>query len=71
LNKVLKNSDQRSCHGFHTFRDVGSGGAGGRKPPQILAPPPDFWPPHYNSPSQILRPSGIPAHEKTQAFKSR
>ena len=45
LNKVLKNSDQRSCHGFHTFRDVGSGGAGGRKPPQILAPPPRFLAP--------------------------
>jgi len=38
LNKVLKNSDQRSCHGFHTFRDVGSGGAGGRTPPPLDFP---------------------------------
>ena len=86
LNKVLKNSDQRSCHGFHTFRDVGSGGAEGRTPPtprfsfkkwelrllpNVKKRLRSYSAPHYNSPSQIFRPSGIPAHEKTQAFKSR
>ena len=52
LNKVLKNSDQRSCHGFHTFRDVGSGGAGGKYALTDFGPAhttslPDFWPPGH------------------------
>lgn len=53
LNKVLKNSDQRSCHGFHTFRDVGIGGAGGAH-----ALPPYFSPALTTSlpPTQIFGP---------------
>ena len=29
-------------------------------PPLLLAPPPDFWAPRYNSPPQIFRPCNIP-----------
>jgi len=38
-------------------------GQGGARLPDF-SPPPDFWPPHYNSPSKIFRPSGIPAMRK-------